>query len=324
MLRADATGNQTHDNMKIVFLDTATVADLPAELAKFSELGEFTGYERTAPEQVVSRLAGADVAIVNKVVLGKGELERLPDLKLICISATGMNNVDLDTAAERGIPVKNVSGYSTNSVAQLTITMLFTLAMDLIHLNQAVYDGTYTKHSAFGYWRQPFYELSGARYGIVGMGAIGRRVAELATAFGAEVVHYSTSGRAADGPYPRVSFAELLETCEVISVHCPLTEKTRNLFTYEDIARMKPSAYLINVARGGIINEADLVRALNEGRIAGAASDVFTTEPIPADHPLLSVREPHRLLLTPHVGWASVEARTELLDGVRANITALG
>jgi glycerate dehydrogenase len=309
--------------MKITFLDTQTVADLPDELAKFNELGNFTGYKNTSPDQVVARLSGSDVAIVNKVVIGKAELDQLPDLKLICIAATGMNNVDLDAAAERGILVKNVRGYSTNSVAQLTITMLFTLGMDLIHLNEAVYDGTYAKHSAFGYWRQPFYELSGARYGIVGMGAIGKRVAELATAFGAKVVHYSTSGRKSDGAYPQVSFEELLETCEVISIHCPLTEATKDLFGYDELVRMKPSAYLINVARGGIINEPGLVRALNENQIAGAASDVFTSEPIPTDHPYLAVKEPHRLLLTPHMGWASVEARMELLAGVRENITAL-
>lgn len=310
--------------MKITFLDTQTVADLPEELAKFNELGDFTGYENTNPEEVVPRLAGANVAIVNKVVIGEKEMDQLPDLKLICISATGMNNVDLDAAAKRGIPVKNVSGYSTNSVAQLTITMLFTLAMDLIHLNQAVYDGTYSQHPAFGYWRQPFYELGGARYGIVGMGAIGKRVAALATAYGAKVVHYSTSGRASEGPYPQVSFDELLGTCEVISIHCPLTEETKNLFDYAALEKMKPSAYLINVARGGIVHEADLVRGLDEGQIAGAAADVFTKEPMPTDHPYLAVREPHRLLLTPHMGWASVEARLELLAGVRENIVGLG
>lgn len=307
--------------MQITFLDTQTVADLPDELNRFSELGNFTGYERTRPDQVVERLQGATVAIVNKVVLGAAEMDQLPDLKLICISATGMNNVDLEAAATRGIPVKNVSGYSTNAVAQLTITMLFTLAMDLIHLNQAVYDGTYSKHTAFGYWRQPFYELGGARYGIIGMGAIGQRVAAIATAYGAKVVYHSTSGRNTDQPYPQVSLEELLTTSEVISLHCPLNERTKNLISYAELTKMKTSAYLINVARGGIVNEPDLVRALDEGLIAGAASDVFTQEPIPEDHPFLKVKEPHRLLLTPHMGWASVEARMELLAGVRENIT---
>ncbi|WP_020571522.1 NAD(P)-dependent oxidoreductase [Neolewinella persica] len=310
--------------MQITFLDSQTVADLPSELAKFTETGAFTVYENTAPDQVVVRLRGANVAIVNKVVIGEKEMAQLPDLKLICIAATGMNNVDLEAAAARGIPVKNVSGYSTNSVAQLTITMLFTLAMDLIHLNQAVYDGTYSRYASFGYWRQPYYELGGARYGIIGMGAIGRRVAELATAFGAKVVYHSTSGNNTDQPYPHVSLEELLTTSEVISLHCPLTEATRNLIGYAELVKMKPSAYLINVARGGIVNETDLVRGLNEGQISGAAADVYTQEPIPADHPYLSVNEPHRLLLTPHMGWASVEARMELLAGVRANIVDFG
>lgn len=311
--------------MQITFLDTQTVADLPEALAQFSELGDYTGYENTAPSQVVDRLQGSTVAIVNKVVIGAAELDRLPDLKLICIAATGMNNVDLEAASKRGIPVKNVSGYSTNSVAQLTFTLLFTLAMDLIHLNAAVYDGTYSRHTAFGYWRQPFYELKDKRFGIIGLGAIGQRVAELATAFGAEVVYHSTSGNNASGQaYEHLPLAELLQTSAVVSVHCPLNDATRNLIGAEQLAMMLPSAYLINVARGGIINEAALVHALNTGQLAGAASDVFTTEPLPTDHPFLAVSEPHRLLLTPHMGWASVEARLALLAGVRKNITDAG
>jgi len=306
---------------KIVFLDTATVADLPDELAKFSALGDFTGYEGTSPDQTVSRLQGVEVAISNKVILSADILEQLPDLKLICVAATGTNNIDKEAASARGIPVRNVSGYSTNSVAQLTLTMLFTLALDLIHLNQAVYDGTYAKSPSFSYWRQSFYELGGARYGIIGLGTIGMRVAELATAYGAKVVYHSTSGNHTTGkPYPHVSLGELLESSEVVSLHCPLNERTRNLIAYPELQRMKPSAYLINVARGGIIHEPDLVRGLDEGLIAGAATDVFTEEPLPAEHPFLRVKEPHRLLLTPHMGWASVEARMELLAGVRANV----
>jgi len=306
--------------MKIVFLDTETVADLPEELDQFSKLGDFTGYRATSPAEVVERLQGAEVAITNKVVIGKRELGQLPDLRLICVAATGTNNVDKAAAEARSIPVRNVSGYSTNAVAQLTITSLFTLAMDLIHLNEAVYDGTYARSPSFSYWRQPYNELGGARYGIIGMGTIGRRVAELATAYGARVVYYSTSGRNTDQPYPAVSLEELLTSCEVISIHCPLTEQTRNLIGEAELAKMKPSAYLINVARGGIVNEEALVAALDGGQIAGAASDVFTTEPIPTDHPFLNVKERHRLLLTPHMGWASVEARMTLLAGVRKNI----
>ncbi|MTB53486.1 NAD(P)-dependent oxidoreductase [Lewinella sp. W8] len=306
--------------MQIVFLDAATVADLPDELAKFSALGEFISYENTTPEEVVPRLREADVAVVNKVVLREAELAQLPQLKLICVAATGMNNISLSAAANRGIPVRNVSGYSTEAVAQLTLTMLFTMSMDLIHLNEAVYDGTYSRHHSFAYWRQPFYELKGAQYGIIGMGSIGRRVAELATAYGAQVVYYSSSGRNHDQPYPQMSLEELLRTSAVVSVHCPLNERTENLIDYAALEKMQDWAYLINVARGGVVKEADLVRALNEGQIAGAAVDVFSREPIPENHPYFNVRERHRLLLTPHMGWASVEARMELLAGVRANI----
>ena len=307
--------------MNIVFLDTATVADLPEELALFEQFGSYSGYERTSPEEVVARSQDAEVVITNKVVIEEATMDQLPKLKLICIAATGMNNVDLNAAERRGIPVRNVSGYSTNAVAQLTMTSLFTMAMDLIHLNEAVYDGTYSKSPSFSYWRQTFYELGGARYGIIGLGTIGRRVAQLATAYGAQVVYHSVSGRNTEGQdFPHVSLDELLETSEVVSIHCPLTEQTRNLIDFSALQKMKTSAYLINMARGGIVNEPDLVRALNEGEISGAATDVFTTEPMPADHVFTTVQERGKLLLTPHIGWASVEARMTLLAGIRANI----
>lgn len=306
--------------MKIVFLDADTLKDLPEQLARIGELGNFTRYNNTASDETIDRLTGADVAISNKVYIGKEELDALPDLKLICIAATGKNNIDLAEAEKRNIPVRNVSGYSTDSVAQLTMTALFTLAMDLIHLNEAAYDGTYSKSPSFSYWRRPFYELGGARYGIIGLGTIGHRVAKLATAYGAEVVYYSTSGKNTDQPYPSVSLEELLETCEVISIHCPLNEATKHLIDYEAMKKMKASAYLINMGRGGIVHEADLVKALDSKQIAGAAVDVFTTEPIPSDHVYQTVADKSKLLLTPHIGWASVEARTKLVDGIVENI----
>ena len=306
--------------MKIVFLDVGTLSDLPKQLARFQDLGDFERYPSTSPEQISERLAGAEVAVTNKVRLGEAELNKLPKLKLICIAATGMNNVDLDAAARRGIPVRNVSGYSTEAVAQLTITSLLTLAMDIAHLNQSVYDGTYAASDTFSYWRRPFYELSGKRYGIVGLGTIGKRVAELATAYGAEVVYHSTSGKHTDGPYPHLTLRELLATSDAISIHCPLHPRTRHLISTGELGAMKPSAYLVNVARGGIVDEAALVVALNEGEIMGAALDVFTEEPLPRDHILLTVNDRSRLLLTPHVAWASVEARTKLVDGIIDNI----
>ena len=306
--------------MKIVFLDAGTLADLPEQLARLEKLGTFTAYPETAADGAVDRLRGAQVAIVNKVNLGKDELAKLPDLRLICIAATGMNNVDLQVAESRGIPVRNVAGYSTESVAQLTITNLLTVAMDTIHLNQAVYDATYSRESSFSYWRRPFYELSGKRYGIIGLGFIGHRVAELATAYGAEVVYHSTSGKYTDGPYPHLGLEDLLRTSDAVSIHCPLHPRTRHLISSEELRWMKDSAYLVNVARGGIVDETALVTALNDGQIAGAAFDVYTAEPLPEGHVFLTVQDRSRLLLTPHVAWASVEARTALVDGIIGNI----
>ncbi len=306
---------------KIVFLDAATLSDLPA-FSRFDDLGDFTSYPRTTPAQVVERAAGAQVVVTNKCPLPAEVINQLPELQLVCIAATGTNNVDKAATKARGIPVRNVAGYSTDSVAQLTLTALFAVAMDLVYLNQAVYAGEYSKAEDFALWRQPFYELRGARFGIIGMGTIGRRVAELATAYGAEVVYYSVRGNDHDVPYPRLeSLDKLLTTCDVLSIHCALTEETDGLLGYAELHKMKSSAYLVNMARGGIVAETALVRALDEGLLAGAAIDVFTQEPLPADHPYLTIQHPQRLLLTPHVGWASVEARTTLVEGVVANIT---
>ena len=304
---------------RIVFLDAASVEDLPV-FRQFAELGDFTSYSLTPPDRLVERARDAEVVIINKVKLTAEVIEQLPALKLICVAATGVNNVDKDAAAERGIPIRNVADYSTESVAQLTITALIAMAMDLPYLNDAVYSGEYSEAKDFTMWRHPFYELKGMTFGIVGMGNIGRRVAELATAFGARVVYHSISGTDHDVPYPRLDLNELLETSRVVSIHCALSEQTKGLIGYAELQRMSDSAYLVNVARGGIVVEADLVRAIDAGEVAGAAVDVFTEEPLPADHPYLGVKNRHRLLLTPHIGWASVEARTTLLERIMDNI----
>ena len=303
----------------IVFLDAGTVDDLPA-FEKFQELGDFTAYARTTPEALIEHATGAEVLITNKVRLTAETIAQLPDLKLICVAATGTNNIDKQAAEQRGIPVRNVAGYSTDSVAQLTLTAFFAVAMDLLHLDREVYNGNYSRAQDFTLWRHPFYELNGKRYGIIGMGTIGRRVAEIATAYGAEVVYFSARGHDHDVPYPRLELDEFLTTCDVVSIHCALTDQTRGLLGLARLRQMKSTAYLVNVARGGIVVETDLVTALNEGVIAGAAVDVFTAEPIPDDHPYLSVHNQEKLLLTPHVGWASVEARTRLIEGVMENI----
>ena len=306
--------------MNIVFIDTATLSDLPEQLDRFKELGHFTGYATTQPNEVVKRSKDADVVITNKVYYGEEEIAQLPKLKLICISATGKNNVDLEAAEKRGIPVRNVAGYSTESVAQLTLTSFFTLSMDLLHLNEKVYDGTYLEGNSFSYWRRPFYELKGKRWGIVGLGDIGHRVAELVQAYGSEVVYHSTSGKNLDQPYPHLPLQKLLETSQVVSIHCPLHPRTRHLIGRKELQHLGSDSYIVNVARGGIVDEVALVNALNNKEIAGAAFDVFSTEPMPADHVFHKVEDRSRLLLTPHVAWASVEARTQLVDGIIANI----
>lgn len=305
--------------MKIIFLDAATLGDVP-NWDMLEELGNYTAYDFTAPEQVVERLRAAQVAITNKVVLDAAIIEQLPELKLICVAATGTDNVDKERAEQLGIAVRNVSNYSTNAVAQLTMTALFALGYDLIHLNQAVYDGTYSRSPSFSYWRQDFYELCGARFGIIGLGTIGRRVAELAEAYGARVCYYSTSDQERSDDYERVSLDDILEHCEVVAIHAPLNEKTENLIAWPQLKQMRPTAYLLNFGRGGIVHEADLARAIDAEEIAGAAVDVYRHEPLAEDHPYLRVKHKNRLLLTPHVGWASVEARMRLVEGIAKNI----
>ena len=306
---------------KIIFLDAATVSDLPV-FARFTELGDFTAYDRSPPETVLDRCRGAEIVITNKVPFDGERIAALPDLRLICIAATGKNHIDLEAADRRGIAVRNVAGYSTDSVVQTTFASLFAVSMDLCALDNQVQLGHYSAQPDFSFWRRPFYELRGKRYGIIGLGTIGRGVARVAEAFGAEVVYYSTSGRNDDQPYPRLELDELLATSDVVSIHCGLNERTRNLLGTRELERMKSSAYLVNMGRGGIVNEADLAGALGQGKIAGAAVDVFEREPLPQHHPYLNIGGGSPLFLTPHVAWASVEARTRLVEGIVKNIGA--
>ncbi len=253
-------------------------------------------------------------------MLDRATIEQAPHLKLICVAATGTNNVDKGAAAERGIPVKNAHDYSTQSVAQGTFAILLHLLNHVPVYDAYVKQGGYAQSDIFTYFGPPFWELSGKRFGIIGLGTIGRQVAKIADAFGAEVVYYSTSGQNTGQPYPRLELDELLRTSDVVSIHAPLTENTANLINYECLQRMKREAILINVGRGGIVNEADLARALDEELIAGAGVDVFENEPIQANNPLLGVKNKDALVLTPHVTWASLEARTRLIEKIGQNI----
>ncbi len=315
--------------MNIVFLDARTVGTEP-DLAQFQKLvdstaptgkpGTFTTYPDTRPEQTAERLQGADVVITNKVRITREVMAACPTLKLICVSATGTNNVDMTAAAERGIPVKNVSGYSTQSVAQVTFTLLLSLLNSPHYYDQYVKSGEYSRETIFTHLGRPFRELSGMQFGIIGLGAIGRQVAQIATAFGASVVYFSASGNTYDVPYQAMSLPDLLRTSDVVSVHAPLNDKTNNLLAYSELSLLKPMAFLLLLSRGGMVNEVDLARALDEGKLAGAGADVFEQEPPSASHPYLTMAHPERIILAPHIAWSSIEARQTLMNRVADNI----
>lgn len=302
---------------KIVFLDEYSIAG--CDLSKITSQGEYVAYENTAKEQVVERLQGADIAITNKVLIDGEAMRQLPNLKLICVAATGMNNVDLNTAAELGIEVKNAVGYSTISVAETTLASALALARNVVYFDEYFHDGRYAKADrAFCYDRLTF-QISGKRWGIIGLGNIGREVARLASAFGCEVRYFSTSGAKREEVYPAMELNELLEWSDIVSVHSPLNDRTRGLVGREELKRMKRSAMIINVARGGIIDEAALAEALNEGWIAAAALDVFSVEPL-RESPLYDVKDRYRLLASPHNAWSAVESIDRLIDCVAENI----
>lgn len=305
--------------MKIVFLDVKTVGNVP-NLHLFEQFGEVVYHQTTSPEQTKERVSGADIVITNKVVLNEDVIRKASNLKLICVSATGTNNVDKVAALKRGIPVKNAADYSSNSVAQGTFSLLLHLLNNIPYFDDYVKRGDYTQSDIFTHLDRSFWELSNKRFGIIGLGCIGRKVAKIAEAFGAEVVYYSASGQSYQQPYERLPLQDLLQTSDIISIHAPLNEYTFNLITYDRLIQMKRSAILINAGRGGIVNEADLARALDEEIIAGAGVDVYETEPISRQNPLLHIKHKERLAMTPHSIWASIESRTTLIEKVAQNI----
>lgn len=306
--------------MNIVFLDAKTVGETP-NLDKLNDLGRVTYHPVTRPGQTAERIKNAEIVITNKVVLNETLIKGADRLKMIAIAATGMNNVDLEAAEKMGIPVKNVAGYATQSVAQSAFAMLFHMMQKIPYYDTYVKSGEYSRSDIFTNVERNFHELKGKRFGIIGLGTIGQKVAEIAQVFGAEVVYYSTSGKNTDQPYQRLELDELLKTSDVVSIHAPLNENTDNLLHYERLIQMKPTAYLINTGRGRIVNETDLAKVLDEEMIAGAALDVFEHEPIEEDNPLLTIQNRDKLVMTPHITWSSVEARTELIEGVYENIS---
>ena len=298
--------------MKIVFIDAYSIGN--ADVSALAALGEFVSYQTTAPEQVLARCCDAGIIITNKVRLMQPELEALTNLKLICIAATGMNNVDLKVAADKGIVVRNVMDYSTDSVAELTFTMVLGLIHQTSCFDKYVKSGAYSRSGLFTHQERSFFEIKGKKWGIIGMGHIGHRVAEIASAFGAKISYYSTSGKNTEAGYPQKDLNALMAESDILSIHAPLNEQTQYLLDYKMLCLMKPEAYLINVGRGGIVKETDLAKALRENRLAGAGLDVFEQEPLSSGNPLLSLDIQDKLLMTPHIAWASAEARQRLVD----------
>ncbi|MBR3677654.1 MAG: hydroxyacid dehydrogenase [Alistipes sp.] len=303
--------------MKIVFLDEYSLGDM--DLTPIKELGEYVGYDRTSKEQVLERCKGAEVVICNKTVLRAETLRALPDLRFIAIAATGMNNVDLDTAAELGIGVKNVAGYSTSSVAEATLTFALSLMKNTIYFDNYFKSGAYAATEDIFHFGRPVRQLRGSKWGIIGMGAIGREVARLASAFGCEVAYTSTSGAVRKEEYPQMSLNELLGWADLISIHSPLTPATKGLIGEKELQLMKPTSIIINVARGGIIDEEALAKALNNKIIAGAGLDVFSREPLHSS-PLYDITDKYSLVASPHTAWAADEARKVLIKRIAENI----
>jgi glycerate dehydrogenase len=306
--------------MKIVLLDSKTLGELK-ELEMLNKYGEVSVHQFTKPEEVTDRVQDAEIIITNKVVINKNVMDQAKKLKLICVAATGTNNIDMDYAAKKGIAVKNVKGYSTDGVAQHTFALLFYILNHISLYDPYVKNRSYSSSNIFTHHAWPIHELASMRMGIIGFGAIGQKVATIAKAFGAEVVYYSTSGKNTKHKnFETVSLEEILKTSDVLSIHAPLTEATQNLISYKEIKQMKPSSILINTGRGGIVNERDLAKALDEELILAAALDVFEKEPLPEDNPLLQIRNRDRLIATPHIAWAGVESRKRLLEGICKNI----
>lgn len=299
--------------MKIVFLDAKTIGD-DIDLSGYDTLGEVVKYDFSTSEEVPARAADADVLVLNKVQVNEQTIGTARNLKLVCVTATGTNNLDKDYLAKRNIAWRNVAGYSTESVAQHTFAMLFYLLEKLRYYDDYVKDGRYVNDTIFTHFAEHFFQISGKTWGIIGLGNIGKKVADIAKAFGANVIYYSTSGKNMQDGYTRVDFDTLLTSSDIISVHAPLTPETEGLMNAEAFSKMKPSAIFLNLGRGPIVVEEDLAAALEEGKLAAAGLDVLCIEPMCADNPLLRIQDSKKLLITPHIAWASVEARTNLMN----------
>ncbi len=303
--------------MKITVLDKCTLTVGDIDFSPIEALGEVSYYDLLPHDRIVDAAKDAEVLLCNKAVIGSDIMDGCKKLKYIGLFATGYNNIDIAEAKKRGIVVVNVPGYSTYSVAQLTVAFILAHATSLFEYNTSTHNGDWVRSSAFSYFPYPITELWGKTLGIYGLGAIGRKVAQCAESLGMNVIVNTRTVR--DNDYEYVSLEELFKRSDYLTLHAPLTDKNKELICAKTLSLMKPSAYLINTSRGGVINENDLAQALNEGRIAGAALDVLTVEPMREDNPLISAKN---CTITPHVAWASYQARVRLIDIVAENIKA--
>ncbi|MCR5250710.1 MAG: D-2-hydroxyacid dehydrogenase [Lachnospiraceae bacterium] len=307
--------------MKIVILERGTVG-MDVSVDELAKLGETQIHDNSSPEEIPERVAEAEIVIANKSPLNEKTLGKADKVRLICEFATGYDNIDLEYCRARGISVCNVSNYSTASVMQHTFALALSLSEHLTDYECFVRDGSYTKQGRFTHYEPVFSELEGKTWGILGMGNIGRRVARAADAFGCRVIWAGTSGTRRDESYPQVDLPELLNSSDFLSLHCPLNEKTHHIIDASALRAMKQGAILINVARGAVVDSAALAAAIREGQIAGAALDVMEGEPLPESSPLYEMRDDKRLLITPHMAWASLEARERVVSETCENIRA--
>lgn len=305
--------------MKLVFLDRKTIGD-DIDFSRFEKFGDVTYYSYSAPEEIPERVKDADIVITNKVPIRPDTIGTAENLKLVCVAATGTNNIDKAYLEERGISWRNVAGYSTETVAQHTFSLLFYLLENMNYYDRYVKDERYANDRMFTHFDKVFHDLSGMTWGIIGLGAIGRRVAEIAQAFGCKVIYYSTSGRNHNSEYEEVDFDTLLKTSDIVSIHAPLTPETENLINRTALQKMKKSSILINVGRGPILVEQDLYEALTHDEIAGAGLDVLVKEPMDPENPLLRIKDSGKLIITPHIAWASHEARERLMNIIVSQI----
>lgn len=307
--------------MKIVILERNSVGvDVPVDM--IGELGDVTIYPNTTETDVKEKVKDAEIIVANKAPLNEASLKDADNVKLICEFATGYDNVDLEYCKSRGIKVANVVNYSTDAVAQHTFALCFYVLEKLRHYDEYVKSGTYAAQDRFSNFDLSFTELAGKTWGITGMGNIGRKVAQIAQAFGCKVIFYSASGNSTCREYERVDFETLLGESDFLSLHCPLSDRTRNLIDLSALKKMKKSAILINVARGPVVNDEDLYTALTEGYIAGAGLDVTGTEPMKDSNPLSKMKDSNKLIITPHLAWASIEARNRCVSETCKNIEA--